>query len=48
RADVDADADTDADADADVTPSNLSTQWNVEYPRALHLWINSTRSENDY
>ncbi|GJX45660.1 reverse transcriptase domain-containing protein [Tanacetum coccineum] len=31
-----------------VTPSNLSTQWNVEYPRVLHLRINSTRSENDY
>ncbi|GKD95517.1 hypothetical protein Tco_1379414 [Tanacetum coccineum] len=26
-----------------VTPSNLSMQRNVEYPRALHLWINSTR-----
>ncbi|GKF88478.1 hypothetical protein Tco_0259355 [Tanacetum coccineum] len=31
-----------------VTPSNLSMQRNVEYPRALHLWINSTRFENDY
>ncbi|GKC56899.1 hypothetical protein Tco_1084497, partial [Tanacetum coccineum] len=28
---------------SNVTPSNLSTQRNVEYPRALHLWINSTR-----
>ncbi|GKA48089.1 hypothetical protein Tco_0741047 [Tanacetum coccineum] len=31
-----------------VTPSNLSTQRNVEYPKALHYWVNSTRSENDY
>ncbi|GKF44758.1 reverse transcriptase domain-containing protein [Tanacetum coccineum] len=31
-----------------VTPSNLSMQWNVEYPKALHYWVNSTRSENDY
>ncbi|GJX35082.1 hypothetical protein Tco_0246639 [Tanacetum coccineum] len=29
-----------------VTPSNLSMQRNVEYPRALHLWINSTRYKN--
>ncbi|GKD52527.1 hypothetical protein Tco_1281503, partial [Tanacetum coccineum] len=35
-------------SDVTVTPSNLSTQQNVEYPRALHLWINSTRPENDY
>ncbi|GKE66634.1 hypothetical protein Tco_1520795, partial [Tanacetum coccineum] len=26
-----------------VTPSNLSMQWNVEYPKALHYWVNSTR-----
>ncbi|GKC03484.1 RNA-directed DNA polymerase, eukaryota, reverse transcriptase zinc-binding domain protein [Tanacetum coccineum] len=32
----------------DVTPSNLSMQRNVEYPKALHYWVNSTRSENDY
>ncbi|GKC97223.1 reverse transcriptase domain-containing protein [Tanacetum coccineum] len=32
----------------DVTPSNLSMQQNVEYPKALHSWVNSTRSENDY
>ncbi|GKC65320.1 hypothetical protein Tco_1097918, partial [Tanacetum coccineum] len=31
-----------------VTPSNLSMQRNVEYPKALHYWVNSTRSENDY
>ncbi|GKC91509.1 hypothetical protein Tco_1152158 [Tanacetum coccineum] len=31
-----------------VTPSNLSMQRNVEYLRALHLWINSTRYENDH
>ncbi|GJX89300.1 putative reverse transcriptase domain-containing protein [Tanacetum coccineum] len=31
-----------------VTPSNLSMQRNVEYPRALHLWINSTRYKNDH
>ncbi|GKF96954.1 hypothetical protein Tco_0292775, partial [Tanacetum coccineum] len=41
------DDDEDVGAVADfnniVTPSNLSTQQNVEYPRALHLWINSTR-----
>ncbi|GJT31853.1 hypothetical protein Tco_0922272 [Tanacetum coccineum] len=30
-----------------VTPSNLSMQRNVEYPKALHYWVNSTRSEND-
>ncbi|GKF38556.1 hypothetical protein Tco_0118617 [Tanacetum coccineum] len=29
-----------------VTPSNLSMQRNVEYPK--HYWVNSTRSENDY
>ncbi|GKG41081.1 hypothetical protein Tco_0470293, partial [Tanacetum coccineum] len=29
-----------------VTPSNLSMQRNVEYPRALHYWVNSTRSEH--
>ncbi|GKF04352.1 retrovirus-related pol polyprotein from transposon TNT 1-94, partial [Tanacetum coccineum] len=28
----------------DVTPSNLSMQQNVEYPKALHYWVNSTRS----
>ncbi|GJT60416.1 hypothetical protein Tco_0295902 [Tanacetum coccineum] len=33
---------------SDVTPSNLSMQRNVEYPKALHYWVNSTRSENDY
>ncbi|GJS47463.1 hypothetical protein Tco_0597584, partial [Tanacetum coccineum] len=27
-----------------VTPSNLSMQRNVEYPKALHYWVNSTRS----
>ncbi|GKC17779.1 hypothetical protein Tco_1014561 [Tanacetum coccineum] len=31
-----------------VTPSNLSMQWNVEYPRVLLYGFNSTRSENDY
>ncbi|GJU38343.1 hypothetical protein Tco_1191300 [Tanacetum coccineum] len=31
-----------------VTPSNLSMQRNVEYSKALHYWVNSTRSENDY
>ncbi|GJZ15653.1 reverse transcriptase domain-containing protein [Tanacetum coccineum] len=31
-----------------VTPSNLSMQRNVEYPKALHYWVNSTRSENGY
>ncbi|GKE17432.1 putative reverse transcriptase domain-containing protein [Tanacetum coccineum] len=31
-----------------VTPSNLSMQRNVEYPKALHYWVNITRSENDY
>ncbi|GJW49082.1 hypothetical protein Tco_0090433 [Tanacetum coccineum] len=31
-----------------VTPSNLSMQRNIEYPKALHYWVNSTRSENDY
>ncbi|GKE97587.1 hypothetical protein Tco_0020938 [Tanacetum coccineum] len=31
-----------------VTPSNLSMQRNVEYPKALHYWVNSIRSENDY
>ncbi|GKD56587.1 ribonuclease H-like domain-containing protein, partial [Tanacetum coccineum] len=31
-----------------VTPSNMSMQRNVEYPKALHYWVNSTRSENDY
>ncbi|GKF59882.1 hypothetical protein Tco_0176668, partial [Tanacetum coccineum] len=31
-----------------VTPSNLSTQRNVEYSRALHYWVNSTRYENDH
>ncbi|GJZ92490.1 integrase, catalytic region, zinc finger, CCHC-type containing protein [Tanacetum coccineum] len=31
-----------------VTPSNLSMQRNVEYPKALHYWVNSTRSDNDY
>ncbi|GKG20629.1 zinc finger, CCHC-type containing protein, partial [Tanacetum coccineum] len=25
-----------------VTPSNLSMQRNVEYPKALHYWVNST------
>ncbi|GJY06384.1 hypothetical protein Tco_0373438 [Tanacetum coccineum] len=30
--------------DRSVTPPNLSTQRNVEYPRALHLRINSTGS----
>ncbi|GKB67817.1 hypothetical protein Tco_0929229 [Tanacetum coccineum] len=25
----------------------LSMQRNVEYPKALHYWVNSTRSEND-
>ncbi|GKG49560.1 hypothetical protein Tco_0516012, partial [Tanacetum coccineum] len=30
-----------------VTPSNLSMQRNVEYPKALHYWVNSTRAEND-
>ncbi|GJT34909.1 hypothetical protein Tco_0925328 [Tanacetum coccineum] len=34
--------------DDSVTPSNLSTQRNVEYPRALHFRINSTRYENDH
>ncbi|GKA29836.1 hypothetical protein Tco_0716081 [Tanacetum coccineum] len=34
--------------DKSVTPSNLSMQRNVEYPKALHYWVNSTRSENDY
>ncbi|GKE64862.1 retrovirus-related pol polyprotein from transposon TNT 1-94, partial [Tanacetum coccineum] len=32
----------------DVTPSNMSMQRNVEYPKALRYWVNSTRSENDY
>ncbi|GKG04730.1 reverse transcriptase domain-containing protein, partial [Tanacetum coccineum] len=27
---------------ASVTPSNLSMQRNVEYPKALHYWVNST------
>ncbi|GJZ03758.1 hypothetical protein Tco_0537033 [Tanacetum coccineum] len=31
-----------------VTPSNLCMQRNVEYPKALHYWVNSTRSENDF
>ncbi|GJU22461.1 ribonuclease H-like domain-containing protein [Tanacetum coccineum] len=35
-------------AEEGVTPSNLSMQRNVEYPKALHYWVNSTRSENDY
>ncbi|GKB44801.1 putative ribonuclease H-like domain-containing protein [Tanacetum coccineum] len=26
-----------------VTPSNLSMQRNVEYPKALHYWVNSTQ-----
>ncbi|GKA11901.1 hypothetical protein Tco_0691447 [Tanacetum coccineum] len=36
------------DVKASVTPSNLSMQRNIEYPKALHYWVNSTRSENDY
>ncbi|GKC74763.1 hypothetical protein Tco_1120646 [Tanacetum coccineum] len=32
----------------EITPSNLSMQRNVEYPKALHYWVNSTRLENDY
>ncbi|GJU92154.1 ribonuclease H-like domain-containing protein [Tanacetum coccineum] len=33
-------------AEEGVTPSNLSMQRNVEYPKALHYWVNSTDPEN--